>query len=140
LAVVSKEEVQPVGRKPKPPPEHHSAAKLLGNWRAAERDTIAARGAATVAQLALAAAHAAEDAANETEEAAKAAIEVATQAKGAVEHARKAAAAAAEASQLAMAGAEGDAARADEEVQRANKAETVARDAFHDAERDQFPK
>jgi hypothetical protein len=39
--------------------KHNSAADLLGDWRAAERDTVAAKTAASVAALAVAAASAA---------------------------------------------------------------------------------
>jgi hypothetical protein len=50
-----------------PTRDHHLAENLLGDWRAAERDTIAAREAARVASLALDSAKAAEEAAVETE-------------------------------------------------------------------------
>ena len=50
---------------PKDRPEPN-AAELLGDWRAAERDAVAAKVAQTVAELALKAASAAEEAAKET--------------------------------------------------------------------------
>lgn len=132
--------LQTVKGEGKLPQQRNSAADLLGDWRAAERDSVAARSAASVAELALAAAQAAEEAANETEEAAKLAIEAASRARVAVDFARRAAAHAAEAAQFSLSGAEGDAVRADEEVKRAERAETEARDAFHDAEEKQFPR
>jgi hypothetical protein len=75
-----------------PARKHDSAAELLGDWRAAERDTVAARTAASVAALAVAAASAAEEAALEADSAARAAMDAATRAKGAAEHAKRAAA------------------------------------------------
>ena len=72
--------------------KHDSAAELLGDWRAAERDTAAARTAVSVASLAVAAASAAEAAAAEAESAASAAMDAATRAKSAAEHAKRAAA------------------------------------------------
>ena len=121
-------------------PGHNSASELLGDWRAAERDTVAAQGAASVAELALAAALAAEDAASETDEAAKLATEAAIRARAAVEHARRAANQAAEAAHMALAAAEGDRVRADQALAKAERAETDARDRFHEAEKKQFPK
>lgn len=123
-----------------PDREHGSAAEFLGDWRAAERDTLAAKTAASVAALTVAAAAAAEDAAAEAESAAAAAMDAATRAKSAADHAKKAAAHAAEAAQMASSTALGDKARADQSVQTAERAEGDARDRFHDAEDQGFPK
>ena len=117
-----------------------SASELLAGWRAAKRDTAAAHTAQKVAILALAAAVAAEEAADEVETAAAAAATAVELARGAAERARKAAAAAAEAAQMLLAAAEGDQARAGQGVDKAELAETTARDAFHDAESKGFPK
>jgi hypothetical protein len=127
-------------RMAKEPMKHESAGELLADWRAASRDSVAARAAATVAKLALAAADAAEDAANEVELAAAAAAQAVERARTAADRARRAAAQAAEAAQIAMAAAEGDQVRSSEEVNRAESAETHARDRFHDAEEKGFPK
>ncbi len=51
------------------------ASDLRGDWRAAERDTVAAKAAKQVAELALKAAAAAEEVATEAEEAAAIALE-----------------------------------------------------------------
>jgi chromosome segregation protein len=123
-----------------PDPKHHSAAELLGDWRAAERDTVAARTAAQVAALAVAAADAAEQAAAETEVAAQAAMDAAVRAKGAAEHAKEAAARAAQAAQLADTNVETELARAARAVTSAELAEEQARDRFHDAQVKGFPK
>ena len=122
------------------PEKHESASELLADWRSAERDTIAARTASRIATLALAAAEAAEEAANAVEAAASSAAEAVETARGAASRARRAAAEAAEAAQLAFASAEGDEARAGVDVQKAEATETAARDAFHKAEDQRFPK
>jgi hypothetical protein len=98
----------------KPDKKHESAAELLGDWRAAERDTVAAKTAASVATLAVAAALAADEAVLEAESAARAAMDAATRAKSAAEHAKNAASHASEAAQIASTTAEGDKARADQ--------------------------
>ena len=95
---------------------HHSASELLGDWRAAERDTAAARSAASVAALALEAAAAAEEAAEETEVAIRTALEAVERAKAAADHAKEAASHAAEAAQLLSATAEVDKVRANHAV------------------------
>lgn len=120
--------------------DHHSAADLLGDWRAAERDTVAAKSAASVAALSLEAASAAGEAAHEAELAVKAALDAAERAKIAAERAKSAASQAAEAAQLLATSAEGDKARANHAVVDAESAETVARDRFHEAEEKGFPK
>lgn len=119
---------------------HGSAAELLADWRSAERDTVAAGQSSQVAVLALAAATAAEEAAEEVEAAASAAVEAVERARAAADKARKAAARASEAAQLAYATAEGDTARAGHAVDKAAKVEVEARDRFHEAEEKGFPK
>ena len=107
------------------------AAELLVGWRAAERDTAAAKTAADIAALALAAAHAAEEAAAETEAAAKASAEAVERASRAAGLARTAANSAAHAARLLTVGAEGDKARANHDVEIAEQAERSARERFH---------
>lgn len=120
--------------------DHHSAAELLGDWRAAERDTAAAKSAASMAALALRAASAAREAATETEAAVEAALAAAERAKIAAERARTAATEAAEAALLLATRAEADETRANDAVVDAESAETVARDRFHEAEGKGFSK
>ena len=120
--------------------EPESASELLADWRSAERDTVSAQRAERVAALALAAAEAAEGAASEVEAAASAATAAVELARSAAQRARAAARLAAEAAQMFFATAEGDEARATQDVQEAEAAETAARDAFHRAQNDGFPK
>jgi len=120
--------------------DHHSAAELLGDWRAAERDTAAAKSAASVAALALRAASAAGEAALEAEAAVKAALDAAERAQIAADRAKHAATQAAEAAHLLATSAESDQARANHAVVEAESAETDARDRFHEAEGRGFPK
>jgi hypothetical protein len=122
----------------KPEKKRDSAAELLGDWRAAERDTVAARTAASVASLAAAAALAAEEAALEADSAARDAMDAVTRAKDAAGHAKRAAAQAAEAGQIAAATSEGDKARGDQAVGTAER--EAARDRFHEAQQEGFPK
>lgn len=125
------------------PEESHpreTASELLAIWRAAGRDTVAARAAAAVAKMALAAATAAQEAADEVEVAAEAATEAAERARGAAAKAKSAAAQAAEAAQLALQTAQGDKVRANHDVEIADGAEAEAREAFHDAEAEGFGK
>ena len=117
-----------------------NAAELLGDWRAAERDTAAAKVAKTVAELALKAAEAADAAAKETERAALVALDASKSAQAAASQAKKAASHASEAATLLTAGAEGDKARASQALANAEKTETKARDRFHEAEDKGFPK
>ena len=115
--------------------EHRpTAAEFLAKWRAAERDTAAAHGAAEVARLALTAAASAEEAATEVEAAASAALEAVNRAREAANRARSAALQAAEAAHLALSTAAGDKAQANHNVEIAEQAETDARDRFHVAE------
>ena len=120
--------------------DHESAAELLADWRSAARDSVAARSAASVAKLALEAAAAAEEAASEVETAANAALEAVERARAAAGRARAAALRAGEAAQTAFATAEGDAARATQTIEESERAEIEARDRFHDAEQQGFPK
>ena len=115
-------------------PESKSTAELLADWRAAGRDTVAARAAAHVAALALGAAAAADEAATEVEVAAQAALESVEKARYAASKARQAANQASEAAQLILEGAKGDKVRANHDVEVAESAETDARDAFHRGE------
>ena len=105
------------------PNDHESLADSLADWRSAERDTVAARSAARVAELALAAAGAAEEAAVEVEAAAASASEAVSRARSAAVRARQAAAQAAEAANLSLTGAQGDKARANHDVDVAEQAE-----------------
>jgi hypothetical protein len=84
----------------KNPARRESTAELLADWRAAERDAVAAREAARIATLALEAARAAEEAALETETAANAASEAVERALQAAGSARRAASQAAEAAKI----------------------------------------
>src|SRR4051812_21508467 len=110
-----------------------SVANLLDEWRAAERHTAAANGAARVAALALIAAEAAEEASLEAATAGDAAHESAGQAQRLP---------------IRRAGPpprlprhhrwhpppQGDTARADQAVSNAESAEDAARRRFHDAD------
>jgi hypothetical protein len=122
---------------------HHdpaSAAELLGDWRAAERDTVAAHAAASVAAQAAVAAAAAQEAADQTEVAAQAAMEAANRAREAANRAKQAAAHAAEAAQTGASAAAGDERQADRTVIDAEKAEADARTRYRTAQEGGFPK
>jgi hypothetical protein len=110
-----------------------SAADLLGKWRAAERDRVAAEESASVASLAKAAALQAAAAATETSDAARLALEAATRAELAARRT-------AEAAELASRTASRESAHADTGVGEARTAEEAARAAFHDAQEQGFPK
>jgi hypothetical protein len=114
-------------------PQKGQAAELLGQWRGAERDLVAARTAADVASAALGAAKAAEDAAAATKDAAQAAAEAVERALKAAATAKRAAEAAAAAARLASAGAEGDQVRASHDVEVAEEVEHAAGQRFRDA-------
>jgi len=118
----------------------HSAAELLGDWRAAERDTAASKTAATIAALRLKTAQAAEAAAAATEAAAAAAQEAAERATSASERAKEAASHTAEAARLLSAIAIGDTVDATHAVNEAEAAESTARDRYNDAASEGFPK
>ena len=110
-----------------------SAASLLANWRAAERDHAAAVESADVADLASAAAERAAHAARETADAAKLSLEAA-------QRADKAARETAAAADVLSAATSRKKAVADEAVSSTMAAETEAKDAFHEAQRKGFPK
>ena len=111
-----------------------TAAELLAEWRAAERDTVAAGSASRVAAMALEAAAAAEEAADEVGAAASAALEAVERATAAADRAKKAALHAAGAAHLALTAAEGDTAQAKQDLEEARHAEDEARDRFHEGE------
>ncbi len=110
-----------------------SASELLGNWRAAERDLVAARDSANVAELAAVAAEEALVAARETGEAARLASEAA-------QRAERSALRTSEAAEATARAARRDKDETAEALRRTAAAETAAGDAFHDAEREGFPK
>ena len=110
-----------------------SAADLLAEWRAAERDRAAAIETAGVAGLAAKAAERAANAARETADAAKLSLEAAQRA----EHAARETA---DAADILSAASAKDRTIADKALTAAEAAETLAKDAFHDAQREGFPK
>jgi hypothetical protein len=110
-----------------------SAADLLANWRAAERDHAAAVESAGVADLASEAAERAAHAARETADAAKLSLEAA-------QRADKAARETADAADVLSAATSREKAAANEAVSSTRAAETEAMDAFHEAQRKGFPK
>jgi hypothetical protein len=118
----------------------HNAAELLANWRAAGRDTAAAKTASEVASLALEAAKAADEAAAETEAAASAAASAVDQALKAAASAKRAAEHAAKAAHILLASAEGDKVRANHDLDAAQEAEAQTRKEFHDSELQGFPR
>jgi hypothetical protein len=119
---------------------HGSASELLADWRAAQRDSVAAHEAASVAARATTAAAVAEEAAAEAETAAREARDAAARAKEAAERAKTAATQAADAAQRAAVTTEDDQARADQSVVETEAAESQARDRFHVAQDKGFPK
>ena len=110
-----------------------TAAELLGDWRAAERDAVAARDTAGVAELAASAAEEARVAATETSEAARLSSEAATRAQ---QSARRTS----DAAEITAQAAKGDLTNAREALRVAGEAETAAADRYHEAEREGFPK
>jgi len=70
----------------------------------------------------------------------KAALDAAERAQLAADRAKRAAAQAAESAQLLATTAEGDKVRANHAVESAMDAESTARDRFHDAEKEGFPR
>lgn len=119
---------------------HRSAAELLAGWRAAGRDTVAARAAARVAERALEAATAAEAAATAVDVAARAALEAVAKARALAATARSAATDAAQLAASILEEAAGDKVRANHDVEVADEVEKGAADAFHQAEAEGFPK
>jgi len=110
-----------------------SAAELLANWRAAERDRAAALDTATTASLAVEAATRAAHAARETAAAARLSLEAA-------QRAAMAARETADAADVLSAAAVRERAEADEAVTSAESAEIEAKGVFHDAQRKGFPR
>ena len=110
-----------------------SAAELLSNWRAAERDHAAAVESASVAGLAVEAAQRAANAAHETAEAARLSLDAAQRAAHAARET-------ADAANVLSASASHEQALADTAVSEARTAETQAKDAFQEAQRLDFPK
>src|SRR5689334_9972789 len=119
---------------------HKSAAELLAEWRAAGRDAVAAKAAARGGTLALTAAEAALQAANEVETAAGAALQAVDLARAAATRAKTAAGEAAATAADALAEAQGDKADANRHVELAEAAEKLAGEAYHEADRQGFPK
>jgi hypothetical protein len=109
-----------------------SAAELLANWRAAERDHAAAIESAGVAGLAVEAAQRAARAARETAEAARLSLEAAQRA----DHAARETA---DAADVLRATASREQVDLDAAVIEAEAVETEAKDAFHEAQRRDFP-
>jgi hypothetical protein len=110
-----------------------SAADLLSNWRAAERDRVAAEETASVASLAASAAAEARTAAAETSEAARLSLEAAQRAQHAARRT-------ADAANVAASAATRDSAAAHTALDASKAAETEARDRFQDAQSQGFPK
>ena len=110
-----------------------TAAALLGDWRAAGRDLVAARDTASVADLAASAAEVARVAAVETGESAKLSSEAA-------QRAVKSATRTAEAAEITSRAANSEMADSRASLQGASDAEVAAGEAYHSAERDGFPK
>ena len=117
-----------------------SAADLLGDWRAAERDTVAATAALSVAELALAAALATKQSAAETDRSAQAAVALAKEAQQAAEQAAAATTQASETAIMLAAKAGDEQIQAAAALAAATAAEDLARDRFHEAEKKGFPK
>jgi hypothetical protein len=110
-----------------------SAADLLADWRAAERDHAAAIESASVASLAAAAAERAAHAARETADAARLSMEAA-------QRAERAARETADAADVLSAAAGKERSIADDALTAAGAAETEAKNAFQDAQRKGFPR
>jgi hypothetical protein len=110
-----------------------SAAEMLAQWRAAERDHAAAIESAGVAGLAAEAAQRAAKAAHETSEAARLSLEAAQRAAHAARET-------ADAAEVLSATTAHEQSLADTALNDAATAETAARDAFQEAQRQGFPK
>ena len=109
-----------------------SAAELLANWRAAERDHAAAIESAGVAGLAVEAAQRAANAAHETAEAARLSLDAAQRADHAAQET-------ADAANVLSASAAKEQSLANTALSEAKTAETEAKDAFQDAQRQGLP-
>lgn len=110
-----------------------SAAELLGNWRAAERDLVAAQDTVDVATLAAAAAEVAVVAARETSESARLGAEAAQRAETSARRTAEAAEVTARAAKREQTGSE-------DALQAASQAEADAGAAYQEAQREGFPK
>lgn len=110
-----------------------TAAELLSQWRAAERDLVAARESADVATLAAAAAQEALVAARETGDAARLSADAARRAE-------QSALRTAEAAQATARAAENEKQVSSEALERSAQAEQVAGDRYRNAGRQGFPK
>jgi hypothetical protein len=110
-----------------------SAAELLANWRAAERDHAAATESAGVAALASEAAQRAANAAHETAEAARLSLEAAQRAAHAARET-------ADAANVLSSTTSQEQSLADTALSEAKTAESDARKAFQEAQRQGFPR
>ena len=110
-----------------------SAAELLGNWRAAERDRIAAEETLKVAGVAALAAAEAARAAQDTSDAARLTMEAAQKAELAARRTS-------EAAELLARSAGADKGAATEALAKSRRAESDARDVYHEAQAKGFPK
>ncbi len=111
-------------------PSDATEADLLTNWRVAERDLAAARGAQSLAAAVMKAAEATEQAAEAAQAAARVALDAALQVRVAAARAANAADQAADESQIQAAAAQGNKARADQSVDIAARAESNAHERF----------
>jgi hypothetical protein len=110
-----------------------SAAELLSNWRAAERDRIAAEETLKVAGVAAHAAAEAAKAARDTSDAARLTMEAAQKAELAARRTS-------EAAEMLAKSAGADEGAATEALAKSQRAETEARDVYHEAQEQGFPK
>ena len=110
-----------------------SAAELLSNWRAAERDRVAAEETLQVASVAALAAAEAATAAQETSDAARLTMEAAQKAELAARRTS-------EAADLLSKSARADKGAATTGLENSQRAEDEARGRYHDAQERGFPK
>ena len=110
-----------------------TAAELLGDWRAAERDVVAARDSASVAVLAVSAAVVYRVGPTFSFVASLRCCVAATRAQ---QSARRTS----DAAEITAQAAKGDLTNAREALRVAGEAETAAADRYHEAEREGFPK
>lgn len=114
-------------------PRNPTAAELLGSWRAAEREVVAARESADTATLAAAAADDAVVAARETGDAAR----LSTKAAQLVE---RSAIRTAEVAEAAARVAQKEKLESEEPLEESAQVAADAGDAYRDAQREGFPK
>lgn len=110
-----------------------SAAELLGDWRAADRDLSAAKETASEAALAAAAADVAKVAATETGDAARISADAAQRAEASARRT-------AEAADISAKAARRESIDADGALARSTSAEADAGERFHEAQDRGFPK